>query len=48
MHKINKDKAIGVDNISFKPLKQRNSLKIQIEGNNFYENKEEGRKCSKK
>ena len=32
---MNKDKAIGVDNISFKPLNKEKSLEIKIEGLNY-------------
>ena len=34
---INKDKAIGIDNITLKPLSKKNSLKMQNEGLTFLE-----------
>jgi len=32
---MNKDKAIGIDNMSFKPLSKEKSLEIKVDGLNY-------------
>ena len=39
IHQINKDKAIGIDNITMKPLAKRQSLQLRINGLNFAEHR---------
>ena len=36
---VNKNKAIGLDNLSLKPLNSQNITKMKIEGLNFQETK---------
>ena len=45
--KVNKNKAIGIDNLSFKPLNKQNISKMKIKGLNHIETKHQ-EKVSKK
>ena len=40
VNKINKNKAIGIDNLTLKPLDKKETVKFKINGRNWKESQE--------